>query len=288
MKKIVLKLALIMMLAVVVSDCKKNSSTPTSTVGLSMTSKTVAFNDYGNFWVHVTSTANWTATCNQTWCNVFPPSGANKDSIMIYLTGNSGTVNRTATITVSATGENPATLTITQTAAATSMVCTGKSGSNSYFPITTGNQWVYGYNYYSGAPGYPTYTVGATTVISGVTYYQVKYDDGTGFSSPTTLDFRTDAVTNNVYVRSGGTDQLLIPGSPTVGQSLGADPIGVADARTVVSTNASITTPTCTYSGCIKVEDFSSGSHLDYSYFKKGLGFIYNDNDYNLTSATIN
>jgi hypothetical protein len=65
----------------------------------------------------VTSNTTWTTTSNQTWLAVSPSSGIGDGTINFTATANPLASTRTATITVSATGANSQTITITQAAA---------------------------------------------------------------------------------------------------------------------------------------------------------------------------
>ncbi len=65
----------------------------------------------------VTSNTSWTAVSNQTWCTVSPPSG-NGNGVLTAVYEENTTLNqRVATITVSAAGATPASVTVTQAAA---------------------------------------------------------------------------------------------------------------------------------------------------------------------------
>jgi len=65
----------------------------------------------------VTSNTTWTTTSNQTWLAVSPSSGIGDGTLNFTATANPLAATRTATITVSATGADSQTITVTQAAA---------------------------------------------------------------------------------------------------------------------------------------------------------------------------
>jgi hypothetical protein len=166
-------------------------------------------------------------------------------------------------------------------------VCTG-NGSNQYFPLAIGDQWVYYRNYYSSCPDNDTLTVESTETLGGHTYFKVrKWGDCGGGAYY--LDFRIDATTGDVYQWTGSSEFILIPGSPTVGQVLasGGDPLySGSSPRTVSSITATVNSGTCTYTNALKI-DRVIGSFHTYDYYVKGVGFVYESSDYHLNSLTL-
>jgi len=79
-----------------------------------------AANSTGTF--NITSNTSWTVASNQSWLSVSPTSGSNNATVMVTAQQNTG-ASRQATVTVSATGVSPQTVTVTQAA--------GSSGSTS-------------------------------------------------------------------------------------------------------------------------------------------------------------
>jgi len=62
----------------------------------------------------ITSNTSWTVSSNQTWASVSSTSGSNNGSVNVTTTANTGTSQRTATITISGTGVTAQTVTVTQ------------------------------------------------------------------------------------------------------------------------------------------------------------------------------
>ena len=94
----------------------------------------------------VTSTANWTAISDQTWCTV-TPSGTGSGTLTANYQENTLITARIATITVSATGLPTQTVTVTQSGAAPTLSIlpsnqnvTAPAGTTD-FTITTNNFW---------------------------------------------------------------------------------------------------------------------------------------------------
>jgi len=65
----------------------------------------------------VTSNTSWTTSSNAGWCTVTPGSSSGDGVITANYTENTDTISRTATITVTASGLSPVTVTVTQAAA---------------------------------------------------------------------------------------------------------------------------------------------------------------------------
>jgi VCBS repeat-containing protein len=258
-----------------IASCKKNnddSNNTTTTIVLSPTSKTVT-SDIGTFSINVTAPGSWTATSNQSWCLLLKSSGTAHDSIVVYTGANSGSQARTATITVTSSGTGPATFVLTQNAPFTfPYICTGKPGENSYFPVAMNNKWAYGYNYYVSYAGRDTIKIFSTAIYNSITYFKA-YHYNPQAQNYYYQYFRLDNVTQNVYEYYNGTECILVPGTPTVGQDLGTG--CHAYNRKVSSISATVITDACTYTNCLAIDSYnSSGTFLYTDYYKKGLGFI--------------
>jgi hypothetical protein len=287
MKKLLFTMMLLLVAAsVLIPACKKKDDT-SSSIALSPTSKTLTSNG-GVFTISVTASDTWTATSNQTWCELIKSSGTAHDSIMVFCTGNTGSQSRTATITVSCGNASPATFVVTENAAY-SYICSGIAGNNSYFPLVMGNKWVYGWNYYVSYSGRDTMKINSNATYNGVIYFKT-YQYNPQDQSYNNRYFRLDNATKNVYEYYNGAESILVPGTPTVGQDLGAgygcaSNISYSD-RKVSSISASATTSACTYSNCLAIDNYSNGSYIDTEYYVKGLGFIM-DTDFYLMGADL-
>jgi len=65
--------------------------------------------------IDITSNINWTASSDQTWLNVIPSSGTGNNTItLISAEENTASTNRKATVTISASGLDPQTISVTQ------------------------------------------------------------------------------------------------------------------------------------------------------------------------------
>jgi hypothetical protein len=96
----------------------------------------------------VTSNSSWSATCNQSWCTISPPSGSSNGSIAANYTDNLTTSPRVATITVTVTGLSPVQVTVTQAGIAASLTIspsnqnvTAPSGTTNFTVTTTAPTW---------------------------------------------------------------------------------------------------------------------------------------------------
>jgi hypothetical protein len=261
--------------AIVYTGCKKkedaspsnSNTTGGSAITLSPSSKTVD-NNSGFFTIHVTSPAAWSVVSDQTWCTVGPTSGASGDSIFCYYSANSTTSNRTATITVTASGTSAATFTLTQQGIQVGYLCTGH-GSTSYFPIAQNNYWAY---HETGFPDISD-TVKGTMVFGSYTYFQFEHPDPFGGSS--SYKYYRVASNGDIYQYSTSATQeyLEVPANPVVNQKwLSIE----GDTLKVMSLNASISTSLCSYTGCLQLNAYyPSGNFAKSLYYKRSIGLVY-------------
>ena len=145
------------------------------------------------------------------------------------------------------------------------LVCTG-NGSTSYFPLAVGNSWEYDDNacqdinflqvhYYEAVTGTNTY--------NNFTYFIVhndRYVMGGDFY------YRESSNGDIYYLEMQDTlhqEKLYLSANPAVTQYFPV--LGI-----VQSTNASISTPKCSYTGCLEISDGAT-----YYYFKRGIGLVY-------------
>ncbi|MBL7884233.1 MAG: hypothetical protein JNL69_09200 [Bacteroidia bacterium] len=170
-------------------------------------------------------------------------------------------------------------------------LCDGKPGDYSYFPLVLGNKWVYTYDSASFAQR-DTFRINGVSLIAGKTYYNLyRYyaQDSLGITG--NIKLRMDATNKNVFQYNSVTlsDELLIPGNPTVGQSIGPDPNKptVCVNRKVISITGTDLTAYCNYTGCIVIERYGiGGGVIGYDYYKRGLGMVSND-DYILKEVVL-
>lgn len=144
--------------------------------------------------------------------------------------------------------------------------CDGHDTNTDLFPLIQGTQWRYdqvgtSQDYYVEITG--------TTDINSVTYITADWSQFGG-NITGTKKYRVDT-NGDVYYRSGANDYMEIPANPTVGQSW-VDEYTVT--HQVVDVNASLTTSTCSYSGCVKILNDYTNTPDTYTYYKAGIGMI--------------
>ncbi|MCX6245059.1 MAG: BACON domain-containing carbohydrate-binding protein [Bacteroidetes bacterium] len=96
----------------------------------------------------VASNTSWSTSSNQTWCTVTPPSSSGNGTINADYTDNPTTSTRIATITVTAPGVTPVTVTVTQAGTANSLTLspsnqnvTPPAGTTNFTVTTTASTW---------------------------------------------------------------------------------------------------------------------------------------------------
>lgn len=153
------------------------------------------------------------------------------------------------------------------TACATSL-CLGNS-TNNYFPLTNANFWQLDD---INPNDYERYTISGTAVYNSITYNKII-----GSSIIGSWNFYLRKAANGdiyYYETTNSTEYLYIPASPTVNQSYPMYVSGVG-SRKVISTNATVTSPSCTYTGCLQIQDYNDiGSPITTWYYKKGVGLV--------------
>lgn len=92
--------------------------------------------------IDITSNINWTASSDQKWLNVSPSSGTGNNTItLISVEENTASTNRKATVTISATGIDPQTISVTQAESNTPLMITAGGLKNLFtvdeLPIIT-------------------------------------------------------------------------------------------------------------------------------------------------------
>lgn len=98
--------------------------------------------------IRITSNVNWGITSSQSWLTVNPISGIGNRTITLSAEANPMTTERTATLTVSATGVAPKTIMVTQATGAASLSVspitlniTSTEGSTTTFAVTSNTGW---------------------------------------------------------------------------------------------------------------------------------------------------
>lgn len=105
-------------------------------------------------------------------------------------------------------------------------------------------------------------------VLFSATYYEVDH-------SILFADLYLRAASNGdimYYDDNNNTEYLYIPASPALNQTW---IVRNGAYYKIVAVNATVTTSSCSYTGCVQIEFFSSsGSSYGTKYYKKGIGFI--------------
>jgi len=151
---------------------------------------------------------------------------------------------------------------------APNQLCNG-DGSTDYFPFNTGNTWSY-----ETTSTDVTNTYDGTKTINNVLYNKIEsVGDWTTY-----VYYRYDS-NGDLYRKSdsfGSIEKIIVPGTPSVGQTW-TDPNSNATYNytyEVISTNASLTTPSCSYSGLIEINELLNGNISHKRYYKVGLGMV--------------
>jgi hypothetical protein len=164
------------------------------------------------------------------------------------------------------------------------LLCDGNS-SNTYLPLKVGNSW----SLDGPAQNDITLTVSSSTEsFNSLNYFKVTY-------SLSGADYYRVAANGDImeYNSTDNTEYLSIPANPTNNQSW-TYPLNFSKTRKVISTNASVNTSKCSYTGCLKLQEFAAnGDASTTTYYKKGLGIIRTDQIWpgyvtsDLTSVTL-
>lgn len=149
-------------------------------------------------------------------------------------------------------------------------VCEG-TGSNSYFPLSEGNYWIYAM---PGNQWFQWSVNGTTEQNNGQTYYHVVTTGSFG----TVHDYYRD-VNGEIYEWNVNLsiEEVYIPANPVAGfqwTTSTADSIIVDDVNATLSSQNG-----CSYDGLLQITSYTGGN-ASTSYFKQGLGMV------ELTSVT--
>jgi hypothetical protein len=157
------------------------------------------------------------------------------------------------------------------TACATaSALCSGISSANSYFPLTSNDTWTY--NNIGPGSGFDRSVSITGTQAYGVYTYYVVHSDEEGITSFDNY-LRYSAGTVYEYDTQMSAEYTYLPASPVAGQTLHTYSGG--SYWKVISTNASVTTAACTYTGCLQMGHYNADNSLSSThYFKKNVGEV--------------
>ena len=102
----------------------------------------------GSTTFNVTSNTSWTTSCNAGWCTVSPGSSSGDGVITASYTENTDTNSRVATITITANGLSPVTVSVTQAAAPHTLLVTPSNqnvpaspAGSTQFNVTSNSNW---------------------------------------------------------------------------------------------------------------------------------------------------
>lgn len=161
----------------------------------------------------------------------------------------------------------------TPTPPAANVLCDG-NGTNDYFPLKLNNKWIHkddGMNYI-------TTTAISNVIYNTYTYYKITYTVGSGGTLGT--EYLRKAANGDIMAHVSyspiDSETVYIPANPIVGQVLPWPLISSTAIRKIISTNATFTSSTCTYTNCLKMQFFTSPTATGGStyYYKKGIGLV--------------
>lgn len=166
------------------------------------------------------------------------------------------------------------------------VLCDG-AGSSSYFPLAADNEWTY-----SGQFG-TTETVTDVATVSAGTEYTLDVDQGfTDWTETYVVGSNGDVFFESAGVTVSDSLYLYVPANPTVNQEwLYVISFDGHKVRKVVSTNASVSTSSCDYTGCLEIQEYDgTGDALGTYWYKPGVGQVKQLvlTSSNLTSVTLN
>lgn len=151
------------------------------------------------------------------------------------------------------------------------LLCDG-NGTSSYFPLSNGNKYVYGYKLKGNAKWDKNYTITKDTIIGGQTYKKLQND-----SVKTIYELiRTDLANNNVYsyISALSKEVILVPGTPAIDQVIEVATPG--NTAKVTSVSAAFKTASCSYSGLLEITEFDSkGKAIAVFQYKQGVGRVH-------------
>lgn len=145
-------------------------------------------------------------------------------------------------------------------------LCDGNS-SSTFWPMALGNHWFLNGDNQNDVE---------IDIIDTVTYNSNKYYEHEENLGAT---YYLRPATNGdimIYKSSDNTEHLFIPASPTTNQEWNY-PISFYTKRKVINTNASLTTSSCSYSGLLQIQVYTSSGPAATYYYKKGLGMVRTD-----------
>lgn len=154
------------------------------------------------------------------------------------------------------------------TSGGTSKICTG-NGSSDYFPLAINNSWSYKDD---GGGNQFTYTIASSATFGTQVYFKV--DNSLGGSL-----YLRKATNGDIkaYSIATATEYTYIPAAPITNQSW-IYPLQGAATRKILSTSASVTTSSCTYTGVLQIQHYDAlGNPGAVIYYKKGIGIVRTD-----------
>ena len=159
--------------------------------------------------------------------------------------------------------------------ACTSTICNG-NGQNLFVPQANNNNWTYEDQGVFNAKY--TLIINGTQVYGSNTYNVVEYCFLPPSCSPSANYYYRAGSNGDIYqyFPSQTAEYLLVPANPSMNQSW-AYPVSTGiGTRKVTSLNASISTYSCSYTDCLKIQEYDAASQpWKIYYYKKGIGLVY-------------
>ena len=150
------------------------------------------------------------------------------------------------------------------------LLCDG-NGTNSYYPLQTGNSYTYSYKLKSNAQKDKLFNITKDTVVAGQTYKKLQKD-----TMVTVYELLRSDISNNIYayIPALNKEVLLVPGTPVFDQVTGATQPG--NTAKVTSIAAYFSTAYCNYSSLLEITEFDSkGKAVAVYQYKQGVGRVH-------------
>lgn len=146
-------------------------------------------------------------------------------------------------------------------------------GSDSFWPLALGNSWHY------------------NSVIDSIVS-----QSGSTFTFESGFKLRVDSI-GNIYATLSVDEVLFLPCNLSIGQTwMGVWNPAYTSTWTVRELNVSVTTPYCSYTDCLLIEELAHTfqghtgwyDYLHVTYYKKGIGVIVQPSGSKLSSVKLN
>ena len=149
------------------------------------------------------------------------------------------------------------------------IICVG-DGTSDVFPLAKNNVWLYN-NINPALDLGMKIEISSEMTFGNNLYFVVEYTIASYTSSSKYLR-QDNAGDIYQYIGSAATEMKYIPKYPVPGDTVAI--YGPGNFRKVDVINDVVQTPTCTYSDCIKIDDYENDTIKTSSYYVKGIGLV--------------